>query len=96
MLRILEYSQARKHALVQDATDKNSITSDSIDDDVLLVLNAPVPCPDLIRAAAHLRILDEPPEASFQPVKVSVGLFLAPHVLGVIGNFDQVEASKSR
>ena len=81
---------------MQNAADKNSITFDSIDYDVFFVLNAPVTWPYLIAAAAYLRILNEAPEASFQPVKVSVGLLLAPSVLGVIGNLDQVETGEPR
>lgn len=79
---------------MQDSADKNPICIHSIEDDVPSLLNAPVPTPDLIASATHLRILDQPFEAIHKAIEIALCLAHTPPVHGVIGNLDQVEPRK--
>ena len=67
-----------------------------VEDDVLLVLHAPISGPDRRARAAHFRCPREPPETYFQTIQIVIGLFRAPGIDGVVGDLDQVETGEAR
>ncbi len=81
---------------MQNAADEDGVGIHSINNHVLPMFDAPEAWPNLVTGTAHLKVFDEPPEASLQTIDVAVGLLIAPGVLCVIGDLDQIQAGQPR
>jgi hypothetical protein len=79
---------------MQDPAYENALVINPVKDDMFLALDPPVPGPDAIARAAHLRQRGESPEAFLQFIEVRESLFLAPGVERVIGNLDKVKSGE--
>jgi hypothetical protein len=79
---------------MQYPANENALLVNPVKDDVLLALDPPIPGPDTITWAAHLRQRSKPLEAFLQSIEVRESLLLAPAVERVIGNLDQVKSGK--
>jgi len=59
---------------VQDTNNRNAVTHGTVEDNVALVAEAPIPRANLIRSATHPRVLAQETEAAAQRLEIAFGL----------------------
>jgi len=81
----------RHDSLVQYADDQDAVFAGSIEDYMLLVLDAAVVLSYAIALESDLGIGWNQAEASLQAVDVADGLLRTPMVQGFVGDFDEIK-----
>jgi len=88
----LDQVLARKHSLVQNAADQETVLIHPVESDVHFVLHATVSGPNLVTRAPKAGRLRQLFETTLEAVEVSDCLLQPPIINGVVGYLDQVES----
>ena len=73
---------------MENSADENALLIGAVEDDVLLMLETPVPGVEVITETADPGRSGDPSEAILQVIKIAVGLFFSPGFERIIRDFE--------